>query len=239
MYSRNISLFGPRRILAIGLAGALLALAVALFAAAAVNTRTALGSGGGGGCFVPAGSPPACMFKTNAAFAHFGSVSLDKCTFTDLFVQPVQSLTSPGHTAATLVFISLSEFNNCNGTQLQVSNVDPLSFLPDFTGTIEFGNQLDSASVNGSTPMFDLNGNLVFTPAISITWLGFGPTSSFIDSNHFRAPGFLVNEHMQGTSREAMASGTLLDPASNNLAGTPTLDADLENDSGGSIFLSH
>jgi hypothetical protein len=236
MQTLRIRRFGSRRLVAAGVAGALLASVAAI--AATVMLSVAPAAGAGGGCFSST-SVPVCTFKNLTAFAHFGLVSDDKCTFTDTFVQPVQALTSPGRGESTFVFISISELNMCQNTDVQVANFDPVTFMPVFNGTAQIDSKLGSASVVGTAPMFDFNGNLIYTATVNVSWLGIGPIDSMIDNNHFRSAGFMVNEHFNGQSREAMASGTLTDPAGANVAATPTTEADMENATGGSIFLSH
>jgi hypothetical protein len=236
MLTRTIRPFGRRQAVALALAAAILAAAVTVLAAAGLNLRTAAGAGGGG-CFTASG--PVCTFKDHTAFADFSSVSPDKCSFTDAFVNPFESLTSPGHATMTSVFVSINKFDCSTGNSEFVTNIDPTTFMPDFNGTVQFGTKLESATINGSAPMFDSNtGALLFTSVINVTWQGFGPTSSFIDSNHFRSPTFMVNSHFMGVSRMAIASGVFTDETGSNLAAPPSLNADLENDSSGSVFLA-
>jgi len=235
MLTRTIRPFGRRQLVAVALAGAIL-VAVTVLVAAGVNIRTAAGAGGGGGCFVTNG--PVCTFRDHVAFADFSSVSPDKCTFTDAFVNPFESLTIPGKVATTSVFVSVTEFNCLTGAFVNTTNIDPSTFMPDFNGTVQFGTKLDSAAIVGSAPMFDANTGLqLFTSTVNVAWQGFGPTSSFIDSSHFRSPTFMVNSHFMGVSRMAIASGVITDGTS-NLATAPTLQADLENDSVGTVFLA-
>lgn len=240
-----------RRLIAAGLAVAVAAAAVAVLAAVSLNTRTAAGAGGGGGCFGTTTTAPVCTFKNHAAFADFSGVVQAAplaggggggggCIATDSFVQAFESLTSPGRISTTNVFVSINSFNFCTGQQLECAgNFDPNTGASLFTGTVQFGLDLTTASVNGTAPMFDPCTGASFTSTINLSWQAFGPTSSFIDSNHFRAPGFLVNSHFMGVSREAVSSGVFTDESGANPASTPTTNADVENDSGGSVALSH
>jgi hypothetical protein len=234
--SRSVRSLDARRLAAAGLAGAILVAVVTIVAAAALNTRSAAGAGGGG-CFGV--TSPVCTFKDHVAFADFGSVSLDKCAFTDAFVNPFETLTTPGKVAATAVFVSVTKFNCLTNTFENATNIDPATGSPVFNGTVQFGTQLNTAAINGSAPMFDSSSGLqTFTSTINVAWQGVGPTSTFIDSAHFRSPGFLMNSHFMGTSRMAIASGVVTDETATNLATSPTLYADLQNDSGGTLFLS-
>jgi hypothetical protein len=240
MFSSTISSFGPSRRVAGGLTAAMLIAAMFVFAvvALALNTRTAVGAVGGGGCFSTTG--PVCTFKSHVAFADFGSVSADGCIFTDAFVGRNENLSSPGHVATTSVFVAVSKFNGCTNTLIEnATNIDPATG-PVFNGTAQFDTKLDTATVNGSAPMFDTGtGAQLFTSTINVAWHGFGPTSTFIDSSHFRSPGFLLNSHFRGTSRAAEASGVVTDETASNLATLPTLNASLENALSGTVQLSH
>ena len=239
MFSRTISSFGTRRVLASAVAVAMLAAVMAVLGAAALvlNTRTAAGAGGGG-CFTTPG--PVCTFKNHVAGAAFVTVSADGCIFTEALVTSFENLTSPGHIATKDVFVAMAKFDVCNKIVLQsASNVDPATGNPVFTGTLEFGSNLDSAAASGSAPMFDdFTGVQLFTTSINLAWQGLGPTSTFIDGMHQRTPGFLLNTHSMGTSRQAKASGLVTDAAGTNLAGLPTLNASLEDDTSGFVALS-
>src|SRR5215469_17581126 len=157
-----------------------------------LNTRTAFGSGtGGGGCFSTNG--PSCTFKGNNAFADFSSFSSDGCIFTDVNIEPFASLTQPGHVAAQSVFIFLSKYDACNDVELLfATNQDPNTFMPDFTGTVQFGSNLSSATITGTAPMFGQSstgsgvssksgtggggggGGLLFTTTVNVTLTGYG-----------------------------------------------------------------
>lgn len=240
MFTRNTGSIGTRRLVAVGLTGALLAALVAIIGSMIVNTDIAHGAGSGGGCFSST-TAPVCTFKNHEAFSDFSSVSADQCIFTDVYVQPFESLTVPGRLASTSVFLAISQYDACTGFGLSfLDNFDPNTGMPVFNGTVEFGTTfLGTASINGSAPMYDaFSGTLVFTSTINVAWQGFGPTSSFVDSTHFRVPALIVNNHFQGLSRQAEASGIVTDLANNNLASLPTVNADLENDSGGSVVVS-
>jgi hypothetical protein len=208
-----------------------------------LNTRTAFGSGtGGGGCFPTNG--PSCSFKGNNGFADFSSVS-NNCIFTDVNIEPFASLSQPGHVATQSVFIFISEYDACNKVQLLfASNQDPNTFMPDFTGTLQFGGNLSSATITGTAPMFDQSvccgvGPQLFTTTVNVTLTGYGSTSKSVDSQHFHGQGVIFNSHFNGTNRNAEASGTVTDASGNNLAATPTLDASLNDSSSGTVQIFH
>jgi hypothetical protein len=238
MSARGFSLAGTRRLVLGGLAlvGLVAVVAVLLVAVSPFGARVAHGGGtGGGGCVSTSG--PVCHFQNNFAFADFGSVSSDGCIFTDASVQTFQSLTRPGNITSQAVIVSVNKFDFCQGTQLEsASNIDPTTFLPDFTGTFQMDTQLKTATAAGTAPLFDnTSGALLFTTTIQVTWQGFGATTHSIDSSHFHGLGFIMNSHFNGDSRAAEASGTFTDETGANLATLPTLGADLSNVTSGTV----
>jgi hypothetical protein len=171
----------------------------------------------------------------------FGSVSADECVFTDVFVSAFNSVTAPNRVATKTVFVFMTKFDNCSGaTPLSASNIDPTTGNPLFNGDFQTETNLNGGSISGSAPMFDsLTGAQSFTSTINVTFKGYGPTSTFIDSSHMRMAGFLMNNHFHGTSRAAEASGVVTDDTGSNLAAVPTLYASMQNSSSGTVQLSH
>lgn len=244
MTSQIVGTRAGRRFAVAGLGVALAAAAMAVTAAVTLNTHNAAGAGGGFGCISTTG--PVCTFKSHVAFADFNTVSAfagggggGDCVVTDAFVQPFESVQMPGKVASTSVFISLSTFNFCTEQNTECAgNSDPSTGAPLFNGTIQFGLDLTTARVTGTAPMFDPCTGASFTATVDVSWQAFGPTSTSIDSNHFRSPGFAVNSHFKGASRQAVASGTLTDAGGANRAASPTANADVENDSSGTVIQS-
>ncbi len=240
MFTRAFKMSGKRRLIAVSLSALGLTAVVAILAVTflALNTHTAFGSGsGGGGCFSTTG--PVCTFKGNQAYADFSSVSADGCIYTDANVSPYESLTNPGRVASQTVYVTESQWNNCTGQFIWgASNMDPSTWTPTFNGTVQFGSQLSSATVNGTAPMFDYTtGAQVFTATLNVTLKGYGPASTYVDSSHYRSPGFVMSTHFNGSSRQAEASGVFTDQAGDNLATPATLNAYLSNASGGTVQL--
>jgi hypothetical protein len=239
MFTRMFGLSGKRRLVAVGLSALGLTAVVAVLTVMFLgfNAHTAFGSGsGGGGCFSTSG--PVCTFKGHQAYADFSSVSADGCVFTDAYVQAFESLTSPSRVDSQTVYLSIYQWNNCTGAMvIGADNMDPNTWQPAFSGTIQFGTQ--SASVNGTATMYDYVGGQSFTTTINVSWNGYGPTSTFVDSSHYRSPGFIMSTHDTGVSQAAEASGNYTDQSGANLAATPTLSAGLSNDSGGTVQMFH
>lgn len=258
MFTRTFNRPGKRRLAVVTLSSVAVAALVGALGVAVLtlNAHTAFGSSsGGGGCFSTSG--PVCTYKDHTAYADFGSVSADGCLFTDAFVQAFDNLTSPGHAAGQSVYVNINVWNYCatgttgasgfsscgpgcgGGLVYSVSNADPVTYVPSFTGTVQFGSSFSSASVTGTATMFDnFTGAPAFTSTVNVAWHGYGPTSTFIDSSHYRAPGFLMIAHSTGTSSGAEASGTVTGQSGTNLATPATLNAALYDVSGGQVQLS-
>jgi len=97
----------------------------------------------------------------------------------------------------------------------------------DFTGATDtiaevtrgfsftFGHRLASASLTGSglpatTCTFDgktQTGCTATTIRVAVTWTGLGPIGRGVTTEHFKSDGFSVNDHFNGTSRDARATG--------------------------------
>jgi hypothetical protein len=157
--------------------------------------------------------------------------------------------------AAQSVFIFLSQYDACNDVQLLfATNQDPNTFMPDFTGTLQFGGNLSSATITGTAPMFGQGGSgssvssnsgtggggtPLFTTTLNVTLKGYGSTTKSVDSQHFHGQGTIFNTHFSGTNRNAEASGTVTDASGNNLAAMPTLDASLGDSKSGTVQIFH
>lgn len=227
---------GKRRLLAVSLAAVALLGVVAAVAFMSFRPKTALGSGTGpGGCISSDG--PVCTFQGNTAMANFNTVSSDDgCIYTSASIQAYDNLLRPGNVTSQPVFIFTSKYDVCNDIPLQnASNMDPNTFLPQFTGTVTFDSSLQSATIIGTAPMFDYVTSSAFTGTINITFKGYGPTVNYSNNSHFRSAGYITSSHNTGSSRTAAASGTIADEAGNNFAATPSPDGTLADARGGSL----
>jgi hypothetical protein len=236
MFARKISSFVKARLLATGAVVSLVAVAalvafVVLPSAGRTAHAATPNSSMGGGCFSPTG--PACTFKDNSADAYFQSFSSDGCTLTDASINGFQNLTRPGNMTTQFAFVSMEEVDICNNFNLLKE-----AFNRDFTGTVQVGANLSTATVTGTATMIDFVSNTTFTATINVTWQGFGPTTRTIDSSHYHAPGFIVNSHFNGTSRVAEASGTLSDGTSNFAASPTLLYTELLDSTGGTVQIT-
>jgi hypothetical protein len=240
MSTRALGSTSRRRLVAIGLSTLAITAVVATLAVTfmTLNAHTAYGSGTGpgGGCIPTHGAGVACVTKGMQASADFTTFDANGCVVTDANINAFQNIAVPGHSATQSVMVFISVYDICNQVQLvAASNVDPNTGATLFNGASTFGAKLDTASVNGAAPMFDFVSGTTFTSTVNVTWSGFGPTSSFAESFRSRSPGFMVSFRDNGSSRQAEATGTVTDSANNNLAATPTDNADLSNNTSGTV----
>jgi hypothetical protein len=100
------------------------------------------------------------------------------------------------------------------------------------------GHRLASASLSGSglpatTCTFDANGQTgcrATTIGVTVTWTGHGPISRSVSNEHFKFDGFRVNDHFNGTFRDATATGTV---AGHTLRASQLQVADLSTNKSG------
>jgi hypothetical protein len=229
--ARIITRFGKRGLVVGGFATLALVAVVAALAVSLLPSRgpAAHASGvGGGGCFAISG--PVCTFNSQSASALFENNSSDGCVISETFVQAFNNLVRPGNTATQTAFVSMQTYNDCTGEFLSGA------FSQDFTGTLQFGSGLSTAAIVGTATMVDEMTSNTFSLSVNLTWQGYGATTSFLDNSHYRGPGFMLNTHFNGTTRGAAASGTISD-GTTNLASSPTLGANLSDNSGGTVQL--
>jgi hypothetical protein len=75
--------------------------------------------------------------------------------------------------------------------------------------------QLTAASLTATIEVPDVVSGSSFSVAVSVRRAGFGDTFSQDDRFHLKEPGFKVNFHLDGTFRQASASGTVSDGTTN------------------------
>ncbi len=101
--------------------------------------------------------------------------------------------------------------NFTGGTNTSADVTSGFSFAIDQT-------KLTAASTSGSglpamACTFDANGNQIgcspTTIDVTASWTGQGPITRSVINDHFKTAGFSVRDHMNGTSRNAAATGTL------------------------------
>jgi hypothetical protein len=73
-----------------------------------------------------------------------------------------------------------------------------------------------------------------------MSWLAYGPTTTYIDSTHSHVPGvYVTSSHSNASTRGAIASGLITAADGSNVAATPTLNALVQDAISGSVLVFH
>src|SRR6266542_499411 len=109
----------------------------------------------------------------------------------------------------TVVYISQEDV--CTQTQL----VDAFGFAVLAPDEFQIDEQFTAATLTATIEVSDFTSGTAFPVHVSVSWTGFGDTFSQDDCFHLKTPGFKVNFHLDGTFRQAAASGTVSDGTTN------------------------
>ncbi len=231
-------LAGKRRIIAISITVASLIVVATLTAALVIGTRTAHGNPVSSGLCSP--NAPVCTLNGNSAHADFSSVSSDGCITTDVDIESTGSFTNPGHMTDNFALVFISKYDQCNNVQLELgANFDPITGQADFTGAIQYGNDLTSAAMTGTAPLYDVNtGALLFTANIDVTWQRTGAVTHNNDVEIFHSPTINVTTNIHGANAPAVASGSFTDETGANAATSPTSNAALFDSHGSQVIIT-
>src|SRR6266498_5224316 len=108
--------------------------------------------------------------------------------------------------------VYVSQEDVCTQTQL----VDAFGFAALAPDEFQIDEQLTAATLTATIEVSDFTSGISFPVHVSVSWTGFGDTFSQDDRFHVKeAPGVWVNFHLDGTFRQATASGTVSDGTTN------------------------
>lgn len=176
------------------------------------------------GLALPAGAAAAqtlhVKFQGHTAQAEFSTTQ--GCVQTVVYVLATDGRfkTDPGGPqAASGGEVYLSQSDVCTQTQL----VDAFGFAVLAPDEFQIDEHLTAAALTATVEVSDFVSGTSFPVHVDVRWTGFGDT--FSRDERFRrdeAPGVWVNFHLDGTFRQATASGTVSD-GTNNLTPEPAL----------------
>jgi hypothetical protein len=152
-------------------------------------------------------------FKGQTAQAEFSSTQ--GCVQTVVYVLATDGRfkTDPGGPeAASGAEVYIFQSDICSQSQLLAA----FGFAVLAPDEFQIGQQLTAASLTATIEVSDEVSGTSFPVAVSVRWAGFGDT--FSDDERYRreeAPGVWVNFHLDGTFRQATASGTVSDGTTN------------------------
>ncbi len=158
-------------------------------------------------------------FQGHTAQAEFSSIN--GCVQTVVYVLATDGRfkTDPGGPeAASGGEVYVSQEDVCTQTQL----VDAFGFADLAPDDFQIDGQFTAATLTATIEVSDSTSGTSFPVHVSVSWTGFGDTFSQDNRFHLKAPGSKVNFHMDGTFRQATASGTVSD-GTTNLTPEPAL----------------
>lgn len=153
------------------------------------------------------------QFRYHGTFAEADWVVTSGNTFADTYLN-----VSKAKTGMTTLFLQkfVTQIDD-EGTFLGATQTT-VDVTSGFTLSID-GVKLSTASVHGSglpaqVCELDSEGNTIepcgsATVSVDASWTGEGPTSRSVSNSRFSTEGFRINDHFNGTSRNAVASGTV------------------------------
>jgi hypothetical protein len=186
---------------------------------------------------LPAGAAPAetlhFSFKGRLAEAFFSSTDASGCVLTEVYVAADDGrvkIDPGGAEAESAAVIFISQFDTCTGTQLGAAEGTAL-LAP---GAFQIDKELTAATLSATIEVFDSVSDTSFPVQVNVSWTGVGDTTREKQRSHLTAPGFKSIIRVDGTSREATASGTVTDGTTNFTPG-PAVFAELHSSKLGSV----
>jgi len=189
------------------------------------------GPGGAAGTTTPSVQIFSEHFRGQAAEAFFESTS--GTVLTDVFVHADNTLS--GNTASSAeAFVEISQCDLSTGMPVLAAFGET-----SLTGSVfQVNTSLTSGSLNATIPVFDFVSGSGFNVTVAESWTGSGPLARFIMTSSFHTLGFTNVEHINATSRNATAAGSVSD-GTTNFTPNPSTFADLASVIEGSISVSH
>lgn len=179
-------------------------------------------------------------FKGQAAEVMFSSTEGDVVTNVYIFTSDTVISDPTGKTAPQTVYVDIGQYNAITYEPIM------MAFNQVTPTTLQFGKQLDSATVTATVPVTTMYYNAVdgtwtegtsMDLSVNVTWTGFGDLMSDHGTWHSHTPTVTINQHSHGTSRSADASGSVMGGTINftPLAG----QGDLQSVKSGTVQIVH
>jgi hypothetical protein len=105
-------------------------------------------------------------------------------------------------------------------------------------GEFQIDKMLTTATLNATIEVFDEVSGTSFPVDISVSWAGFGASTTQKDHFQIHGPDFKVNSRFMGTFRDATASGTVSD-GTTNFTPEPAVFADMGSVKQGEVDIIH
>ena len=174
--------------------------------------------------------------KGQFAAAVFHTVDSSGCieTFVTVIAQDSRIKQASPPDATLRATVELFQFDSCSG-RLLLSAFGLTTLTPD---QFHIDKQLNAATVNATVEVTDFLSSTIFLVDVSVNWTGSGDIVRVKDHIHFQEPGFKLNAHFKGTSRNATAFGTVSD-GTTNFTPQPAVFADMGTTKRGEVAISH
>jgi hypothetical protein len=189
------------------------------------------------GLVLPEAAQAADVFRFSGTSAHATFSTTDGCIRTLVSLsandQNIQSPPGPG-SASSVANVFISVFDFCTGTDLIFAFGGAELADPEF----QVAPSLDSATLNTTIGVVDLESGSSFNVSVAMSWTGSGDVTREPTHIHFGSPGFIFNGHSNGASRDADASGAVIEPVTNtNFTPGPSLFAGILSAMSGEVIV--
>jgi hypothetical protein len=175
-------------------------------------------------------------FKGQFATAVFDTVDSSGCIETVVTViaedRRIKQASPPEATLRAIV--ELFQFDSCSG-KLLLSAFGLAPLTPD---QFQIDKQFNAATLNATIEVTDFVSENTFPVDVSVRWTGSGDIVREKDHVHLKEPGFKLNGHFTGTSRNAAASGTVSD-GTTNFTPQPAVSAEMGSTKRGEVVIIH
>jgi hypothetical protein len=175
-------------------------------------------------------------FKGQFATAVFQTVDSSGCikTFVTVIAED-HRIKQAGPPEATLrATIELLQLDSCSG-KLLLSALGVATLTPD---QFQIDTQFNAATLNATIEVTDFVSGNTFPVDVSVSWTGSGDIVREKDHVHLKEPGFKLNARSIGTSRNAIASGTVSD-GTTNFTPEPAVSAEMGSTKSGAVVIIH
>ena len=159
------------------------------------------------------------------------------CILTNVNVQAYEAVNQfpPENKITTrIVYLIIDQFDTCTNTQLLYAEGNAPVAKKDF----RLAGNLDSATLNTTVALVDLQSGATFDVFVNLTWTAIGPLtrSGNNNNNQNHSPECKIHARYKDTYRPAEASGTVSD-GTTNFTPEPSLVADFFTVKAGSQFI--
>lgn len=174
--------------------------------------------------------------RQEAASAFFTSIDASGCVTTNVGLVAADAVVKQAGAPTTgpQASIGILEFDGCTGTTL----LSAFAVAPLARGEFQIDRRLSTASLHATVTATDIDTGTSFPVGLTISWIGVGdvfPTSS---RDVFKSPGFTLKTSFSGTSRSAVATGSVSD-GTTDLTPEPALFAQLDAVRFGEMTIVH